>query len=83
MKDIPIPENKAGDTQIKNVFNTAYLWAGIIAVVVIIASGAYYVTSIGSPERVKVAKNTLTGAIIGLVIIGLAFTITNFVLGAL
>ncbi|MBS7346497.1 MAG: hypothetical protein KIG14_02170 [Candidatus Sacchiramonaceae bacterium] len=83
INDIPIPKNSADESQIQNVFNTAYLWAGIIAIVVIIASGAYYVASAGSPERVKTAKNILTYAIVGLVIVALAFTITSFVLGAL
>ena len=83
MNNVLLPQNTADETQIQNLFNTAYLWAGIVAVVVIIASGAYYVTSAGSPERVKTAKNILTYAIVGLVIVILAFTITNFVLGAL
>lgn len=83
MNNVLLPQNTADETQIQNLFNTAYFWAGIVAVVVIIASGAYYVASAGSPERVKTAKNILTYAIVGLVIVILAFTITNFVLGAL
>ena len=46
--------------------------AGIVAVVVIILSGFRYVTSGGDTQKIASAKNTLIGAIVGLVIIVLA-----------
>jgi cytochrome bd-type quinol oxidase subunit 2 len=76
-----IPNISAGDAQIIQLFNTAYLWAGIICVAIIIVSGILYTTSAGNSDRIKTAKNAITYAVVGIVIILLAFTITNFVIG--
>ena len=76
-----IPQIAAGDNQIIQLFNTAYLWAGIICVAIIIVSGILYTTSAGDSARVKTAKNAITYAVVGIVVILLAFTITNFVIG--
>ena len=66
-----------------SVFNSAMLWAGIIAVIIIIVGGIYYTTSQGDPGRVVRAKNTIIYAIIGLIITLLAAAIVNMILGAL
>ena len=76
-----IPQIAAGDNQIIQLFNTAYLWVGIICVAIIIVSGILYTTSAGDSARVKTAKNAITYAVVGIVVILLAFTITNFVIG--
>ena len=76
-----IPQIAVGDNQIIQLFNTAYLWAGIICVAIIIVSGILYTTSAGDSARVKTAKNAITYAVVGIVVILLAFTITNFVIG--
>lgn len=52
---------------------------GIVAVIVIIVSGLRYITSGGDGQKTASAKNTLVGAIIGLVIIVLAQSIITFV----
>lgn len=54
--------------------------AGIVAVVVIILSGFRYVTSGGDTQKIASAKNTLIGAIVGLVIIVVARGIIVLVL---
>lgn len=71
----------SGNTLVQNVLNIAYTWAGIICVIVIIVAGFYYVTSNGNAQTITKAKNAILGAVIGLVIILLAFAITNFVIG--
>lgn len=71
----------SGNDLITNILNTAYFVAGMIAVVVIIIAGVMYVSSTGDANRVKIAKNTLTYAIVGLIVIMSAFGITNFVAG--
>ncbi|QQS69110.1 hypothetical protein IPP75_04280 [Candidatus Saccharibacteria bacterium] len=53
--------------------------AGVAAVIVMIASGIRYMTSGGDSQKVSSAKNTMVGAIAGLVIIVLAQTIITFV----
>lgn len=51
---------------------------GLAAIIMIIVSGFKFVTGGGSPEGVKSARSTLIGATIGLVVIGLAWTIINY-----
>ena len=53
--------------------------AGIAAVIVIIVSGIRYMTSGGDSQKVSSAKNTMIGAIAGLLIIVLAQTIITFI----
>lgn len=64
-----------------NVINTMLFAVGIAAVVVIIISGIYFVTSAGNAETVKKAKNALIYSIVGLVVTILAYAIVNFVIG--
>lgn len=68
--------------------NLIALVAGFVAVFMIIVSGFRYVTAGGSaggqragdaPNNAKKAQSTLVGAIIGLVIIALAWTIIRLV----
>lgn len=54
--------------------------AGIIAVILIIASGLKFVTSGGNEQKVAGAKNTLMNAVIGVAIIALASAIISFVM---
>ncbi len=63
------------------VLNTVYAWAGIIAVLVIVVAGFYYVTSSGESAIIKRAKEAIIGACIGLIIILMAFVGTQFILG--
>lgn len=49
----------------------AYI-VGAILVVMIVIAGIMYITSMGNPDRVGVAKKTLVGAIIGLIIVVLS-----------
>jgi hypothetical protein len=69
------------DTALLNILNTTYFWAGIICVIIIIAGGYFYVTSNGNAANIKRGKDAIMGAIIGLIVVIMAFTITQFVLG--
>lgn len=80
--DVNIPEVSA-DVAVIDILDTVYFLAGAIAVLIIVIAGFLYVTSAGNPERVKRAKDALIGAVIGLVVIVLAFAITQFILGRL
>ena len=66
---------------LSNILNTFYFFAGVIAVALIVYAGFLFVTSAGDSGKVAKAKNTITAAVIGLVIIMLAFVITRFVAG--
>lgn len=76
--DIP---KLSADAIFSSVLNTIYLVTGIVAVIVIIIAGYMYVTSNGDSAVVTKAKNTITYAVVGLVVIILAFAITWFVVG--
>lgn len=56
---------------------------GIVAVGVIIFGGVRYAISQGDPGKVKKAKDTIMYALIGLLVVLLAFAIVNFVLGGI
>ena len=60
-----------------SLFNTAFLWAGIVM------GGIAYVTSTGEPQKTTIAKNTIMNAAIGLIITLLAAAIVNLVVGAI
>lgn len=64
-----------------NVINFVFLVAGLIAVMMIIIGGFWYVTSGGEPQKTKKAKDTILYAVGGLVISISAWTIVAFVMG--
>jgi hypothetical protein len=66
-----------------NLINIALYLAGILAVIFIIIGGIKYIVSAGSPEGTKSAKNTMTNAVIGLVVVIFAGTIVSFIVGRL
>jgi hypothetical protein len=71
----------SGEDLLRNSLNLAYFTAGIIAVIVIIISGINYVISSGDSGKIIKAKNMLTYAVVGLIVILTAFIITSFVIG--
>ncbi|MDB5168028.1 MAG: hypothetical protein JWO55_286 [Candidatus Saccharibacteria bacterium] len=74
------PVRNANDALL-NILNTAYLWAGIVCIIIIIIAGYFYVTSNGNAATIKRGKDAIAGAVIGIIVIILAFTITQFVIG--
>ena len=63
--------------------NRVFFWAGVIAVVIIVIAGFRYITSAGSPDKAKQARNTIVYTVIGLLIILFSFAIVNLVSGVL
>lgn len=64
---------------IGNVVFWLLVFAGIVALFLIIISGFKFVTSGGEPKKAEGARKTLTYAIIGLVLILLSFAIVRFI----
>lgn len=64
---------------IVNVINYILGFAAFVAIGVIIYGGYQYMTSLGDPTKIEKGKKTLINAIIGLVIIILAFIIVQTV----
>lgn len=66
-----------------NVINTLLLWAGAIALLFIIIGGFRFIISMGNAEGVEKARNTVLYAILGLILIFLAYLIVGYLLGDL
>lgn len=67
---------------VKKIINLLLFALGIAAVLMIIWGGVKFTTSHGDPAGVKAAKDTVTYAVVGLIVALLAFAIVNFVVGA-
>ncbi|HSD98921.1 MAG TPA: hypothetical protein VLB73_04480 [Patescibacteria group bacterium] len=63
------------------ILGIALSFAGVVSLFLIIAAGITFITS-GGGKQVEQAKNMLTYAIVGLVIVLLAIFIINLVAGA-
>lgn len=63
----------------QNLINWALGLAGVTALVFIMLAGYKWITSNGDPKQAEGAKQTLTFAIIGLVLILVSFFIINMI----
>lgn len=63
----------------KNIITAALLFAGVAALFFIIFSGIKFILSRGDAKKVQSARETLTYAIIGLIVILLSFLIVNII----
>lgn len=73
-----INQTSANDL-LPRILNIVYFSAGVVAVFAIVIAGFLYVTSAGDPGKAKIAKNAILYAVIGLVAVLIAFTITTFI----
>lgn len=62
------------------VLNGVYFAAGAIAVIVIILAGYTFTTSVYDHAKVAQAKNAILYSVVGLVVVIVAFFITQFVM---
>jgi TRAP-type C4-dicarboxylate transport system permease small subunit len=85
----PLGVNCVGGTGLNNedpriiigrIIQVALGLIGIIVVVLIIWAGFRWMTAAGREEEITAAKKTITAAVIGLLIILMAYSITSFVL---
>ena len=72
---------KNADSALTNGLNAVYTWAGIICVLIIVIAGYFFITAGGNPSQIKRAREAIIGASVGIIVILMAFTITQFVLG--
>ncbi len=66
-------------TVLANIIRILLQFAGALAVLFIIFGGVLYVTSTGDPGRIGRAKNTISQAILGLVICIAAYGVVTFI----
>jgi heme/copper-type cytochrome/quinol oxidase subunit 2 len=76
----PPPNTPSLNQTIENIVNVITSLVGVAAVIMILIAGFRYVASGGKDDTVKSAKNTITYAVIGLVIVGFAQIIVHFVI---
>lgn len=66
-------------TLANGIINTITLIAGILAVIYLIWMGIQYITAGGDAEKAGVAKQGIINAVIGIIIIVLAYGIAKYV----
>lgn len=81
--DVASQKDKASSSSVTKAFNNAFLWSGIICVIIIVISGLMFIVGAGNSSTIQKAKNSLTYAIIGLSVIVLASVIVNTVVKAI
>lgn len=62
------------------VLGAVYFWMAVVAVGFIVYGGYLYIISAGDPGKIKKAKDVLLYAVIGIVVVIVAFVITRFVI---
>jgi len=70
------------DAVLANALNIVYMIAGAVAVFVIVFAGFTYVTANGDAAKISHAKNEILYSVVGLVVVILAFVITQFIIGS-
>lgn len=60
--------------------NAAVGFLGMVSVVLIVYAGGLWLTAAGNDTKVETAKKVLRSTIIGVIIVGLAYAITTFVI---
>ena len=83
VSDIITQAKNSGGEFFLSIMNSAFVWGGIIAAIMIIWGGIQYMTSAGNPQGITKAKNTILYSAIGLGIVIMAATIVNTVVGAI
>jgi hypothetical protein len=66
---------------IGTILTTVYTIAGIACVLVIVIAGLLYTTSTANASHTKRAREAIIYAVVGLIVIIMAFVITQYVLG--
>jgi len=64
---------------IKLIIQYLLVFAGIVAIFIIVQSGAKFVLSSGDPKKVEEARNGLIYALLGLLLIAAAFFLVSLV----
>jgi len=77
--DVDLPQNSVGPSNISNGLRIVFGVAGAIALLMITVGGFKYVLSRGNPQETAKAKDTILYALLGLVLVMLAFAIVSFV----
>lgn len=78
--NLGIPEKGDFLTYITSIVLAFLALIGIVAVIFIIIAGVRYMSSQGDPQESEKAKKAIIYAVIGLIVVGLAAVVVNFIL---
>lgn len=79
---IPVPKTNVDPKNVVvNIINYALFFIGALALIFVIYGGILFVTSGGDAEKTTKARNTLLYAIIGVIVVVLAYAIVNWAVG--
>lgn len=67
------------DDFVRNTLNVAVVIAALVAVVFLIVNGINYITSSGDSQKTEEAQKGIIAALIGLVVVGIAYLLVRFV----
>lgn len=70
-----------GEAQIQSILNLVYMAAGIVAVLAIIIGAVRFMAANGEASKVATAKNVISYAVVGLVVVLMAAAATNWIIG--
>jgi hypothetical protein len=70
------------ESMIANIVKAGLTLVGAIALAMIVYGGFLYISAAGDEAQIKKAKTVLIYAIIGIIVIGLAYALVAFVIGA-
>lgn len=70
-------------TYVKNILNVFLTLLAIIAIIIVIYAGVQYITAAGDQNKASTAKATIMYALIGLLVVGFAMVLVNFVIEAI
>lgn len=65
------------------IINFVLILVGVLALAFLVYGGFRYITSRGEEDDVQVAKDTIVYAVIGIVVVGIAAAVVNFVIGGI
>lgn len=71
------------ESLIGTIINVAFSLIGVIFLLLMVYGGFLWMTARGNQQQVTQAKDLIVAAVIGIVIVMLAYAITSFVLDAL
>ncbi|MES2971854.1 MAG: pilin [Patescibacteria group bacterium] len=79
--DVNLPMVDAKHESLQRALRLVFGVAGGVALLIVTIAGFKYVLSQGNPQETAKAKDAIMYALIGLVVIIVAFTIVTFVIG--
>ena len=75
-----LPQATPDNSTLQSVFNLTVAILSVVAVLIIVLAGFKYVTSAGDPQGVASARKAIIYAVVGLVVMTVAWSIVRFVI---